>query len=164
MAAGNTYVAIATNTLGSAATGITFSSIPATYTDLIIVCGIQGGSGTGVGIQVNSDTANNYSNTRLIGDGTSATSANSSNSGNARIAQNGYSSAQKGVIIVNVQNYCNTTTYKTILARNNIATSATEVIVNLWRSTSAINSIYVYATTGTLETGTTFQLFGILAA
>jgi hypothetical protein len=37
MAAGNTYEAIATQTLGSDAASVTFSSISGAYTDLIMV-------------------------------------------------------------------------------------------------------------------------------
>jgi hypothetical protein len=158
-----TYDKIATYTLPSSTSSYTFTSIAGTYTDLVLICGIQGGSGTGVGMQFNSDTGTNYSNTRLIGDGSTASSARTSNSGNARIAQNGYSSGDKGVIIVNLQNYSNTTTNKTSITRNNIAVSATEAIVNLWRNTAAITSITIFGTTGSLETGTTFTLYGIKA-
>jgi hypothetical protein len=41
MAAGNTYEAIATQTLGSAAASVTFSSIPGTYTDLVLVVAME---------------------------------------------------------------------------------------------------------------------------
>ena len=37
MAAGNTYVALATQTLGSATATVTFSSISGAYTDLVLV-------------------------------------------------------------------------------------------------------------------------------
>jgi hypothetical protein len=63
MAAGNTYEAIATQTLGSAAASVTFSSIPGTYTDLVIVCTplrVTAGAEELV-FQFNSDTGSNYS-------------------------------------------------------------------------------------------------------
>ena len=75
MAAGNTYVAIAEQTLGSAAASVTFSSISGAYTDLVLVS--VAGTTTGAPntfLQLNGDTSTNYSITAIIGDGTSATS------------------------------------------------------------------------------------------
>ena len=57
MAAGSTYTPIATTTLGSAGT-ITFSSIPSTYTDLVIVLNGNGSRVAGTddtGLRLNSD-------------------------------------------------------------------------------------------------------------
>jgi hypothetical protein len=80
MAAGNTYEAIATQTLGSAAASVTFSSIPGTYTDLVVV--IAGTLTTGsdnVSFQLNGDSGANYSVTVLTGDGSTASSGRASN-------------------------------------------------------------------------------------
>ncbi|NBQ97859.1 MAG: hypothetical protein EBU12_06490, partial [Microbacteriaceae bacterium] len=62
MAAGNTYSQIASTTLGSAASSVTFSSIAATYTDLVIVvqAAVTAGS-IALRMQFNSDTGTNYS-------------------------------------------------------------------------------------------------------
>jgi hypothetical protein len=77
MPAGNTYEAIATQTLGSAAASVTFSSIPSTYTDLVLVCNFETSSNAiaGVYIQFNGDTSTNYSSTNLIGNGSTAESS-----------------------------------------------------------------------------------------
>ena len=75
MAAGNTYIPIATTTLSSTASSVTLSSIPATYTDIVIVCNGQTSTGTfDTKLQVNSDTGSNYSSTRLEGSGSAASS------------------------------------------------------------------------------------------
>jgi hypothetical protein len=47
MAAGNTYVAIAEQTLGTAAASVTFSSISGAYTDLVIVAQASNDSSAG---------------------------------------------------------------------------------------------------------------------
>ena len=68
----STYEPIATTTLGSAASSITFSSIPATYTDLRLVLVHTPSASTGnAQMQFNSDTATNYSYTyrQRIGSG-----------------------------------------------------------------------------------------------
>jgi hypothetical protein len=66
-----TYEPIETQTLGSAAASVTFSSITGSYTDLILVSSISTThtATTSLVIQLNGDTATNYSNTRLLGDG-----------------------------------------------------------------------------------------------
>jgi hypothetical protein len=78
-----TYEPIATTTLGSAATTITLSSIPSTYTDLrlVTVLSNNGAGGDSLYITCNGDAlgaTSLYSETRLRGDGSTATSARSS--------------------------------------------------------------------------------------
>jgi hypothetical protein len=61
-------------------------------------------------------------------------------------------------------NYANTTTYKTVLSRANNSAAGTEAIVGLWRSSAAITSMTVLSETGNIAIGSTFSLYGILAA
>jgi hypothetical protein len=62
-------------------------------------------------------------------------------------------------------NYSNTTTYKTWLSRSGASDRATEALVGLWRSTSAITTIALSIDAGaTYSTGSTFTLYGIAAA
>ncbi len=64
---------------------------------------------------------------------------------------------------INVMNYSNTTTYKTILSRS--SDLYTEASVNLWRNTAAITSIIIGAQGAyTFSAGSTFTLYGIKAA
>jgi hypothetical protein len=168
MAAGSTYTPIATTTLGSAATSYTFSSIPSTYTDLVLVGNTIVASGTGYefSVQFNGDTASNYSNTYLLGSGSSAISGRGAN---ASIVDAGYLNANSGnpnTRILNIMNYSNTTTYKTVISRASGENGQqAAAYVNLWRSTSAINSIKIYSASGlTYAIGSTFTLYGIAAA
>jgi hypothetical protein len=74
MPAGNTYESIATQTLGSSSGSITFSSIPSTYTDLVIVFSGTTAALVAVDIQFNGDTSTNYSRTIISGNGSTASS------------------------------------------------------------------------------------------
>ena len=57
-----TYEPIATNTLGSAAANITFSSIPATYTDLrVVVVALTTNNNWNIELRLNSDSSTLYS-------------------------------------------------------------------------------------------------------
>ena len=81
MAAGSTYTPIATTTASGSASSVTFSSIPSTYTDLVIVADILGAASTADAVlRFNSDTTSNYSETVIRGDGSSAASARYSES------------------------------------------------------------------------------------
>ena len=165
MAAGATYEPIATNTLNSAAANVTFSSISGSYTDLIIVCNAKGTSSQSVRMQFNSDTATNYSSTQLsatTGDGL-VNSARFTNVDEIRIGyyQSGLSTTDFLPCIIQIQNYSNSTTYKTALGRS--AQQSVET-VGLWRSTSAITAVKLYPASGNFESGSTFTIYGIAAA
>ena len=164
----STYTPIATTTLGSAANGITFSSIPSTYTDLVIVADYSlNVSNASLWCRLNSDTGSNYSFTRLSGNGSSASSGRGSNETQARITADAtaQASSTRQTVTLNFQNYSNATTYKTFLTRYG-STGGTEAFVCLWRSTSAITSINIkyFDATAAIEAGSTFTLYGIKAA
>jgi hypothetical protein len=152
-----TYEAIATTT-SSGGTSISFTSIPATYTDLVLV--FAGDTGGGIGkLEYNGDTGSNYSSTILWGNGINANSARydvgwtfviPGTAGNLTIQR------------VFIQNYSNTTTYKTSISRCDVSTASTTEGVQLWRSTSAINRVDLISS-GTYGSYTC-TLYGIKAA
>jgi len=164
MAASPTYVPIATTTLGSAAASYTFSSIPSTYTDLVLVISSPTtGIGANSAIQVGNstiDTGSNYSLTQLYGTGSAAASQKGSN------INFGYGGVITGtaVAITHFLNYSNTNIYKTWLSRGSAPSNYIDATVSMWRSTSAINTIKVYGDSGTYAIGSTFTLYGIAAA
>ena len=164
----NTYVALATQTLATAAATVTFSSISGSYTDLLLVSNVRftGGGGESVmNCQINSDTGNNYSYTRLIGNGSSATSDRSSSRSDIIIGAGIDTASEFAVSTTNFLNYSNTTTYKTVLTRTNVTSSRVMAIVNLWRSTSAISSLLISNNGATtFVAGSTFTLYGIAAS
>lgn len=165
----NTYEAIATNTLGSATSSVTFSSIPSTYTDLVLVATINGASTAGgtLHCQVNSDTGNNYSFTFVGGDGTAASSGRLTSTNRMLLTDYvvGLSATNPTISIAQFQNYSNTTTDKTMIARGSGASTEVDASVSLWRSTAAINAINIYISSGrTISAGSTFSLYGIKSA
>jgi hypothetical protein len=161
-----TYEPIATHTIPSATASYTFSSIPATYTDLIL---IMNGKATGTAnalIRFNGDTGSNYSYTFLTGDGSSPTTGRASSVTSILLNYYGYfETGYTTNMIVQIQNYTNTTTYKTILSRANNAVNGTAAIIGLWRATpAAINSMTIITGSNLFDVGTTFTLYGIKAA
>jgi|688.fasta_scaffold263608_3 hypothetical protein len=171
MAAGSTYTPIATTTLGSAQASVTFSSL-GSYTDLVLVVGSATFSAnSSFYMQYNSDTGTNYSSTRLTGNGSAASSSRQTSVNGAQIgAGDGMSSSIVQTCIVQIQNYSNSTTYKTAIARWNRSDAEVAATVSLWRNTNAITSIEIYGGFGNgtknsnMQTGTTLTLYGIAAA
>jgi hypothetical protein len=165
-----TYEPIATQTLGSAAATVTFSSISGSYTDLVIVSNLGIASNQYPFIRFNSDSGNNYSTTDLYGNGTSALSSRAYIT-QAQIWISLDVPASTGIetnFIVNLQNYSNSTTYKTALSRFNATAYGTTATVGLWRNTAAITSITIggfgSGSAWNLASGSTFTLYGIKAA
>lgn len=161
-----TYTLIGNQTLGSAVSSVTFSSIPGTYTDLVLVSQPKSTSSEAiVYIQFNSIGGTSYSSTYISGNGTSATSGRRTNAGLGVIAEV-YSTSTAGAttFVTQVMDYANTTTFKTYLSRGNRTdTQGTEVMVGLCRSTSAVSSITLYIGGTTFASGSNFKLYGIEA-
>lgn len=171
MAAGSTYTPIATQTLASNQTTVTFSSISSAYTDLVLILQVAyPPSWVDTWLQFNGDTATNYSNTILSGNGTSATSIRASTQAYIALVSTGEASTLgASQIIVSINNYANATTNKTILSRAGTAGTAsagfgTDAVVGLWRSTAAVTSILLKPNGGYFATGSTLTLYGITAA
>ena len=165
-----TYEKIATTTVASDTNSVTFSSIPATYTDLVLVMQIKSSSSDTIRFRFNSDSATNYSTTRLSGTGSSAVSDRESNSSVTLGSSYGYPTSTLGATthILQIFNYSNTTTYKTQITRANSAGNGVDACVGLWRSTAAINAVSVatsaYGGSTAVQIGSTFTLYGIKAA
>jgi len=115
MAAGSTYTPIATTTLGSSQTSVSFSSFSG-YTDLrLIAMFLPTGSGAAVNLQVNSDTGSNYSWTAVYGTGSAAVSSRTSNFANMIAGYGlGASTTIPTQFEFNFQNYSNSSTLQII--------------------------------------------------
>ena len=168
-----TYKPIATTTLGSTQTSVTFSSISGSYTDIVLISNITPSNTDAPGLlcEVNSDTGTNYSGTFLYGDGSAAGSNRTTSQTRFTLARQyglGDSTTGQPNFITHFQNYSNATTYKTVMTRANTPSGTTykgvEASVGLWRSTSAITSIKIFVNAGGFATGSTFTLYGIAAA
>jgi hypothetical protein len=166
MPAGKTYEPIATTTLGSASANITFSSIPSTYTDLILVLNVATASAGESVIRFNSSTSG-YGNVYMYGNGTSALANNNFGQTVGRVSYGAGSTTTLGNMnyIVQIQSYANTSIYKTYMSRANNASSAVDFLCGQWENTSAITSIaFFYSDSSNIVAGSSATLYGIAAA
>ena len=157
-----TYEPIATTTLSGSTSEVTFTSIPATFTDLrLVFAGVS--SAQALCIQFNGDTSTNYSLTVLRGDGTSAVS--SRNTSIDRLIVCSLTGTNPNLLTTDVFSYAGSTN-KTLLSsssEDNNGSGNTRQSVGLWRSTSAITSLRLYGFSASNITGTA-TLYGIKAA
>ena len=168
----NTYTLISSNVLSSSAASVTFSSIPATFTDLVVrFSGRSDESGQTRSdlILVVNGTSANYSYTRLIGSGSAATSSRVSGTvsfgpGDINAADSTANTFTNGEIYIPSYLASQNKQISSILAQENNTTSAfIRAYANLWSNTAAITSITIGTNSGYLVSGTTATLYGIKA-
>ena len=167
----STYEKIATTTLGSDTATVTFSAISGSYTDLVLVLmtrctGAQNSAGMDLLCTVNSDSGSNYSQTNLTGNGSAASSNRNTNATSFFLGSTSNKSTNDWPIVrASFNNYSNTTTYKSVLIRQDTSESYTVAKAGLWRSTSAITSLsFTVESSLSFKSGSTFTLYGILKA
>jgi hypothetical protein len=153
-----TYTPLATVTLSSTTSSVTFSNIPATYRDLIFTYDGTVSGGAFARIRFNSDGGFNYSNVQMYGSGTTATSSLPGNGDNIEFAE---FQATHNSAIVQIMDYSATDKHKTVLGRSNNASSNVQGKAGRWANTAAITSVQILATN--MLSGTTLSLYGIVA-
>lgn len=167
-----TYEPIATQTLGSAVGSVTFSSIPSTYTDLIIVTSPTATNNNyDLGVRYNSDTGSNYSMTAMVFNADNSANPYSTREANVSSirANTNINNTIPNPVIIQIQNYANTTTQKTSISRSAVPSTGYGLgaTIGLWRNTNAINEITFVLLGGgstTFKVGTVFTIYGIKAA
>jgi len=152
-----TYTPLATVTLASTTGTITFSSIPATYRDLILICQYTNDSNPLV--RFNSDSGSNYSYVRMLGTGSTTASDVSVSQSGLAIATGSATGGQTS--IVQIMDYSATDKHKTALIRNGLASTNVNASGNRWANTAAITSVTLQI--GTFGIGSTFSLYGVIS-
>jgi hypothetical protein len=158
-----TYEPIASTTIVSAST-VTFSSIPQTYTDLVIVVDGTSSGYAQTALKFNGATTN-YRTALVSADGTSRNgfvfTANP-------YLQLGYYdlffTSPQASSITHIMSYTNSNIYKTCISRTNNTTFGLGLSVGVWSSTAAITEVEVLPAASTWATGAIITLYGIKAA
>ncbi len=167
----NTYELISKVTVGSGgAANITFSSIPQTFTDLLLKCSIRGTASSlarDLLIQINGNSSS-YSDKYLMGAGSTVSSENNAG-GTTRLfggGQNGNTTTANtfGNGEIYIPNYTSSN-YKSASADSVSETNATTIystlVASLWSNTAAITSLVLTLHTGNIAEYSTARLYGI---
>jgi hypothetical protein len=161
-----TYTLIDKSILGSSQSSVSFTSIPQTYTDLVLKVSLRNTTSMGlVYFSFNSNTSNR-SSLLLFGSGSSPGSATFDNTDPRVFIQNesGYTANSFGNGEMYIPNYAGSN-YKSFSAdsvqETNGTTAYSYLSAGLWSNTSAITSITLSNYSGSFDTGSSFYLYGI---
>ncbi len=161
----NTYTPLANVTLGSNAATVTFSNIPSTYRDLIIVINgtVNFAGADSTLIRFNGDNASNYSNVRMVGTGSGSGTSYADTASYAYIGVP--TSSDRFAIVTQVMDYSATDKHKTLLSRHGQASGWVTAHAGRWASNTAINSVTLLANASgvVFYSGTSFSLYGVIA-
>jgi hypothetical protein len=158
-----TFEKINTFTATGSEAGVTFTSVPSTFTDLYIVINAKTGNASPSNWAVrfnNENTGTNYG-INMIGGGSSAyadrvTATDYLYSGTA------YNSW--GSQYINILNYASTTTFKSAISRSNNQGNFVLQILGHWQSTAVVSTVQVTNYQGySLTAGSTINMYGIKA-
>jgi len=165
----DTFIKIATVTVGAGgAATMGFSSIPATYTDLVVKFSVRDAAAGNprLDLSFNGSTASS-SGIRLTGNGTAAASSAIPNSpsygyGGTSGGNDTASTFTNGEIYIPNYASSNNKSYSVDNVGENNATAALAALVaNLWSNTAAITSVTLTAGSGTFQQYSTATLYGI---
>ena len=156
----NTYIPIATVSLASATATVTFSSLPDSYRDLILI--IEGTLTSGEGeltAIVNGDSGANYSRVWMGGDGNSAFSGSAASE---TVLKFGYFGNGRHSSVTHFMDYSATDKHKTVLNRSNTPTASVFGWASRWANTAAITSLAIdTGSAGSFAIGTTLSIYGV---
>jgi hypothetical protein len=159
---------IESKTLGTAAASIEFTSIPQTFTDLVVVTSLRSdraGNNADTSFLRFNGTTTGYSTTRLFGNGSTVTSDTFTFASVAGVINAATSTANtfdnSQYYIPNYTSAVNKTISMDNVQENNATAAFLGITANLWSNTAAITSITVIAQNGNLLAGSTISLYGI---
>ena len=163
----NSYESIATTTLTTTASSITFSSIPTTYQHLQIRLSAASSTSQDIFFQLNGDTGSNYTKHFMYGTGASAAAGSTVPSTSGSL---GYISANTdtnifGTAVFDLLDYANTNKYKTSRSLTGYDNNGAGLLVlysSLWQNTAAVTSIALFPnSSGLFQQYTKAALYGI---
>jgi hypothetical protein len=166
----NSFESIATVSVSSTVSSVTFSSIPSTYKHLQIRAVLISSLSANNQFQINGDTATNYTWHQMQGDGASNSAYASNPSSNPPWGLNAGSATYPMVSIIDILDYADTNKFKTVrtISGNpgpNNRAYRVGMYSGAWRSTSAVTSISFYNDFGsTIQANSHFALYGIKGA
>ena len=162
---GTTYALISQAVITTPTVTATFSSIPATYTDLVLVyTGKVNYANYYSVIYFNGDTTKtNYQynalqmNTTVVSDSAASSYATYGFTNSTTIPS---------VAILDINDYATTTSQKTAMSRFSNTNNQAQVTIATWRNTAAITEISLtgYYGAGAFDAGSVLSLYGIKAA
>jgi len=161
-----TYEVIQSYNITSSTASVTFSSIPQTYTDLVLSAhGTTVASGTyGFRFRANGDTSNTCSFATLFSNQDNGTGVVFSANSNFSFGNMALWGDTRSNVICNFFDYSNPSKKKSYLSQGGIVSTTlaqNRVYLGIWNDASTITSLEIFADSTNLAAGTKITLFGI---
>jgi len=167
----STYVKLASVTVGAGgASSIDFTSIPSTYTDLVVKVSYRTTDATNTGTLIstfNNDTAGNYNNRFLFGTGSGTGSGNYTSNGSnyhgygniSTTTSNTFANAE--IYIPNYAGSTNKSSSSDNVSENNATAANATLGANIWNNSSAINQVTLGVYAQNFAQYSTATLYGV---
>lgn len=163
-----TYTLISSNVLTGSAASVTFSSIPSTYTDLVLKANIRTDVGSpNILLRFNGATTS-FSDNAIRGTGSAVNALSNTAASNYNYGGIANGTSSTADTFTNFEWYIPSYTanqYKPSAAfgayENNASAAYVTAVANLWSNTAAINTILITQGSGNLVSGSSFYLYGI---
>jgi len=157
-----TYELIETTTVSVDTITVTFSSIPQTFRDLVLICSNVNSSSAGgstMRFNLNNDNTANYDAVWMYGDGTTVDSDKDISNFYIRFSTSGGDIANNAdaLLITNIMDYSQTDKHTTVLVRRNDQNKVL-ALAGRWKNTDAVTQIDVKSN---IAAGTVLSLYGI---
>jgi hypothetical protein len=154
-----TYVPLATVTLASTSSTVSFSNIPTTYQDIVLVLDVVANTAVDMYWRANGDNSSSYNRVQA----TAFSSGPVSNGVfNTTEASAGFWYSNRAINTTQIIDYSATDKHKTSITRSSSPTDAVGMWASRWANNSPITSLSIFAS-GNYLAGSVFSLYGILA-
>lgn len=159
----STYVALASTTLTSPTSVVSFTSIPQTYKEIVFsISAYCTSSYAGFRMYYNNDTSNQYYSQIVYGGGGGRNNFYSETSflNLWPSSANGPWDTDTGAYEISIPEYAQSSRPKTFLGQG-FTQFNSSLSTGIWYPSTAISSVYFSTSAGSFATGSTFNLWGI---
>lgn len=159
-----TYTPIASQTLAVAAASVTFSSIPQTFRDLVLIANVKGEVSNVQGrIRFNNNTTGIYNTVIMRQTSNQITSEFFSTNSSGILSRTSATSSLTLQISAHIMDYSATDKHKTALVTAGGGNNGIDQSIIRFDNALAITSLTVLPDTAQWAAGATFQIYGVIS-
>jgi hypothetical protein len=158
------YDSIATTTVSTAVSSITFSSIPSTYTHLQVRVAARADVDDDLRFRLNGDTGTNYSRHLIFGNGSTAGTGSGVSSAVGSVGAINNTANVFSVAVMDILDYTNTNKYTTSRTLNGYDANGSGIVMlysTAWMNTAAVTSITLFPQSSSFQQYSSIALYGI---
>lgn len=156
-----TYTLINQITLAAASSTVTFSAVPQSYRDLVLIVEGSVTASLTPSLRFNSDSGSNYSFVSGAGNNNNAVYSTTGTTTFINPAPD-FGTPERFNVTYQIMDYSQTDKDKTVLVRYGLNEQSPNMVASRWASTAAITTLTYFASANAFATGTVVSLYGIV--